>query len=66
LSQIFNLFGTKLFYDKAHFERSILKKVDFRTAYYFNIDPENNYLQGAKFSLENVSGLLTKYQVDIS
>jgi uncharacterized protein YjbI with pentapeptide repeats len=51
---------------RAIFDRSILVKTNFRTARNFNIDIENNKIKGAKFSKENLSGLLTKYQLKIS
>jgi len=51
---------------RAIFDRSILIKVDFSTALNFSIDPENNRIKGAKFSKENLSGLLSKYQLKIS
>jgi len=51
---------------RAIFDRSILIKVDFTTALNFRIDPENNRIKGAKFSKENLSGLLSKYQLKIS
>ncbi len=49
----------------ASFNRSILEKTDFRTAYNFGIDPELNKMKHAKFSTEGLSGLLSKYQLDI-
>jgi len=51
---------------KALFYHSILEKTDFRTAYNFTIDPEYNRLKKAKFSKENIIGLLGKYELDIS
>ena len=47
------------------FDQSILEKVDFRTAKYLRIDPDVNKLKGAKFSKENVIGLLDKYKISI-
>ncbi len=49
----------------AIFERSNLEKCDFRTAFNYSIDPENNRIKAAKFSVEGVSGLLAKYQIVI-
>ena len=49
----------------AAFDRTNLEKVDFTTAYNYNIDPEINRLRSAKFSLLGVSGLLAKYHIDI-
>ncbi len=50
---------------RATFERTILEKADFRTAYGFIIDPELNRIKKALFSIENISGLLTKYDIHI-
>lgn len=49
----------------AAFGRTVLEKADFRTSYNFRIDPENNRLKKAKFSIEGVRGLLDKYDLDI-
>ncbi len=49
----------------AIFRNTILEKVDFKMAYNFAIDPEINRIRKAKFSLENVHGLLEKYQIDL-
>lgn len=45
------------------FSRTNLAKVDFRTAYNFNIDAEINNLKKAKFSAAGLPGLLTKYDI---
>lgn len=50
---------------RATFDRAILEKTDFRTAYGFIIDPELNRVRKALFSIENISGLLTKYDIHI-
>ena len=50
---------------RAIFRLTNLEKADFRTAYNFSIDPEWNKLTKAKFSLQNVAGLLAKYDVEI-
>lgn len=50
----------------ANFEHTILEFVDFRTAYNFNIDLELNRIKKAMFSLNNISGLLSKYNIEIS
>ena len=47
------------------FIRSILEKTDFRTAINYAFDPELNKIKKAKFSLPGVTGLLSKYQIDI-
>jgi len=47
------------------FDRSILEHVNFESAYNFSIDPEINRIKNAKFSKENISGLLDKYKIKI-
>ena len=47
------------------FDHTILEKADFRTAYNYAIDPENNKIRKAKFSVQNIAGLLTKYDIEI-
>lgn len=49
----------------ASFMRSILEKTDFRTAINYAFDPELNKIKKAKFSLPGVTGLLSKYSIDI-
>lgn len=49
----------------SKFERSILEKTDFRSAYNYLIDPELNSIKKAKFSKEGITGLLTKYDITI-
>jgi uncharacterized protein YjbI with pentapeptide repeats len=50
----------------AVFDRTLLEKADLRTAYNYAIDPENNRIKKARFSLPAVTGLLHKYQIDIT
>lgn len=50
---------------RATFENTILENVNFKTAYNFEIDPEINRIKKARFSIENISGLLTKYDIRI-
>ena len=50
---------------RATFGNSNLEKVDFKTAYNFTVDPEFNRIKKAKFSIENISGLLRKYDIII-
>lgn len=50
---------------RATFSNTILENVDFRTAYNFEIDPEFNRIKKARFSNENILGLLTKYDIKI-
>tara|TARA_B100000795_G_scaffold268439_1_gene255387 strand:+ start:140 stop:706 length:567 start_codon:yes stop_codon:yes gene_type:complete len=49
----------------ALFDRSVLLKTNFKTAYNYSIDPENNKIKGAQFSLPQVTGLLNKYSISI-
>lgn len=49
----------------AIFENSKLEKVDFRTSWNFTINPELNNIKKAKFSKQNLSGLLCKYDIHI-
>jgi uncharacterized protein YjbI with pentapeptide repeats len=50
---------------RSIFNRTVLEKVDFRTAYNYSIDPELNRIKKAKFSQFGVAGLLDKYQISI-
>lgn len=47
------------------FDRSNLEQTDFRTAYGFSFNPENNKMKGAKFSPSNLSGLLLHHKIII-
>lgn len=49
----------------ANFERTKMEKADFRTAFNYSIDPENNMIKKAKFSLPAVTGLLHRYNIII-
>jgi fluoroquinolone resistance protein len=50
---------------KAVFDRTKLEGADFRTAFNFSVDPEINTIKKAKFSPQNVVGLLHKYKIII-
>lgn len=50
----------------AIFDDSILTKSDFRTTLHFNINPTKNKINQAKFSSENVAGLLQHLDIVIS
>jgi len=50
---------------RAVFQHSILEKVDFTTAYNYLIDPEQNNIRKAKFSIDGIVGLLKKYDIQI-
>ena len=47
------------------FDNTKLLKADLRTSYNFSIDPASNAIKGAKFSKEEVIGLLSKYDIII-
>jgi uncharacterized protein YjbI with pentapeptide repeats len=47
------------------FDQTNLEKTDFRTSVNFNINPDTNRLKGARFTKENVLGLLSKYKIHI-
>ena len=42
-----------------------IEKADFRNSHNYTIDPETNSIKKAKFSLPDVIGLLSKYNIDI-
>ncbi|BAV04089.1 Uncharacterized protein YjbI, contains pentapeptide repeats [Filimonas lacunae] len=50
----------------TRFSNTQLEKADFRTAYNFSIDPEINKLKKARFTANNLAGLLDKYHLDIN
>lgn len=47
------------------FDRTLLVGTDFRTVVHFSIDPEQNFIQKAKFSMQNIAGLLERYKIVI-
>lgn len=47
----------------AIFQRTNLEMADLRNAINYTIDPEQNRIKGAKFSLPEVIGLLDKYRI---
>jgi len=49
----------------ASFDHTVLEKADLRTSYNYLINPEQNNIKKAKFSLSGVGGLLTKYDIEI-
>ncbi|MBF0693583.1 MAG: pentapeptide repeat-containing protein [Flavobacterium sp.] len=51
--------------DRAQFYHTILKEVNFVDAVNYKIDPEDNVLQKARFSLSGIPGLLSKHQIKI-
>jgi uncharacterized protein YjbI with pentapeptide repeats len=50
----------------ALFDRTILEKADFRTAYNYTIAPALNRLRKAKFSVDGLAGLLSDIGIEIS
>lgn len=50
----------------AIFQNSNLQTCDFRTSFHYSIDPENNRVAKATFSLPEVLGLLEKYKIKVS
>lgn len=52
-------------FTNAHFENSNLEKADFTTAFNFTIDPTVNRMKKAKFSQQQLDGLLRNYDIII-
>ncbi|MFA5848998.1 MAG: pentapeptide repeat-containing protein [Bacteroidales bacterium] len=50
---------------RAVFENTILEGCDLRTSFNFSINPEINRIVKAKFSHQNIAGLLYKYNLTI-
>lgn len=50
---------------KAFFENTILEKADLSSAYNYSINPEQNKIRKAKFSMPGVLGLLNKYDIEV-
>lgn len=48
---------------RSEFDKAIANKANFKTSFNFSINPEKTKLKKAIFSLNNVKGLLTKYEV---
>ena len=51
--------------NRAFFSRTILKGTDLRSSYNFMIDPDDNLIKKAQFSLHGLPGLLGKYDIKI-
>jgi uncharacterized protein YjbI with pentapeptide repeats len=51
--------------ESAIFNQSNLSSVDFTNAHNFSIDPEYNSLKKAKFSLQSLPSLLSKYNIKV-
>jgi hypothetical protein len=43
----------------------MLKNADLSTSYNFTIDPENNVIKRAKFSVHGLPGLLAKFDIKV-
>ncbi len=51
---------------QALFDGTNLEGADLSSAYHFSIDPERNKLKKARFSADQLAGLLQKYQIIIN
>ena len=49
----------------ATFDHTNLERANLTSALNYSIDPENNRIQGAKFSMPAEIGLLDKYNIEI-
>ncbi len=49
----------------AIFDQTDLRQANLKSAYHFNINPNNNKIKGAIFSKDNVDGLLKDYGIKI-
>lgn len=51
--------------ERTVFDRTNLERADLRTAFNYAIDPDNNRMAKAKFSVSGIAGLLDKYDIII-
>ncbi len=51
--------------DRANFQGTILENADLKSAFNFSINPETNRIKKAKFSTNNIAGLLDQYNITI-
>ncbi|RFZ81705.1 pentapeptide repeat-containing protein [Mucilaginibacter terrenus] len=51
---------------RAAFSQTILRNADLRTSYNFTIDPDDNVVKNARFSVHGLPGLLEKYSLRIT
>ncbi|GEM64631.1 hypothetical protein SF1_26130 [Sphingobacterium faecium NBRC 15299] len=51
--------------NQAIFDQTNLEQVDFRDAFNVTLSPNKNKLKKAKFTLINLPGLLTEYDIKI-
>lgn len=49
----------------ATFEHTNLERANLSSAINYSIDPDNNPLRGARFTMPSVLGLLHKYQIEV-
>ncbi len=49
----------------AIFDNTIIEKADFKTSFNYSLDLEKNRIKKAKFSLDGITGLLDKYDIEI-
>lgn len=49
----------------ARFENTILDEANFQTACNFTVDPRLNRIKSASFSLQNITGLLGRFDIQI-
>ena len=50
---------------RAFFSRTTLKGADLRSSFNFSIDPNDNMIKKARFSMYGLAGLLTKFDIKI-
>jgi uncharacterized protein YjbI with pentapeptide repeats len=50
---------------RTMFWHTNLERTDFRSSFNFEIDPDQNRIKKAKFSLAGLAGLLGKYDIEI-
>ncbi len=60
-----NCIFDKIDLKRAIFESTNLYKSDFRTAFNFDLNPQNNYLKNAMFSRNSIDGLLLNHKIII-
>jgi uncharacterized protein YjbI with pentapeptide repeats len=51
--------------ERTFFDKTILKQADLRSSYNYIIDPEQNDIKKAKFSMYGLPGLLMKYGITV-
>jgi len=49
----------------AIFDNTIVESADFRMAHYFALDPQRNYISSAKFSQDNLVGLVVGLDIQV-